>query len=47
MVSEFVYYLPEEARRSTLDVLHAASAEGGELVAVHWRHHPQDAYVSW
>ena len=46
VVSEFVYYLPEPTRRSTLEVLHAASAEGGELVAVHWRHHPQDAYVS-
>ena len=46
LVSEFVYYLPEQTRRSTLDVLHAASAEGGELVAVHWRHHPQEAYVS-
>jgi SAM-dependent methyltransferase len=46
LVSEFVYYLPEKARRSTLDVLHEVSAEGGELVAVHWRGHPQDAYVS-
>jgi SAM-dependent methyltransferase len=46
VVSEFVYYLSEPVRQSTLDVLHAASAEGGELVAVHWRHHPQDAYIS-
>jgi SAM-dependent methyltransferase len=46
VVSEFVYYLPVEARRSTLHLLHEVSAEGGELVAVHWRHHPQDAYVS-
>ena len=46
VVSEFAYYLPEETRRSTLELLHKVSAEGGELVAVHWRHHPQDAYVS-
>ena len=46
VVSEFVYYLAKQARQSTLDVLHAASAEGGELVAVHYRHHPQDAYAS-
>jgi len=46
VVSEFVYYLPEQDRQSTLGLLHEVSAEGGELVAVHWRHHPQDAYVS-
>lgn len=46
VVSEFVYYLPEKARQDTLEVLHGASTEGGELVAVHWRHHPTDAYIS-
>ncbi len=46
VVSEFVYYLPEKVRQDTLDLLHWASAEGGELVAVHWRHHPKDAYIS-
>jgi SAM-dependent methyltransferase len=46
MVSEFAFYLTDEVRRATLEVLHAVAAERAELVAVHWRHHPQEAYVS-
>lgn len=46
LVSEFAYYLNEQDRQSTLSMLHEMSAEGGELVATHWRHHPHDAYVS-
>jgi hypothetical protein len=46
MVSEFAFYLTDEVRLATLEVLHAVAAERAELVAVHWRHHPQEAYVS-
>jgi SAM-dependent methyltransferase len=46
VVSEFAFYLTDKVRLATLEVLHAAAAERAELVAVHWRHHPQEAYVS-
>ena len=46
VVSEFAFYLTEQGRQDTLDVLHEAAAEGAELVAVHWRHHPPEGYVS-
>jgi SAM-dependent methyltransferase len=46
VVSEFAFYLTEEVRVATLDVLHGVAAEAAELVAVHWRHHPHNAYVS-
>ena len=46
MVSEFAFYLTDEVRLATLEVLHTVAAERAELVAVHWRHHPQEAYVS-
>ena len=46
VVSEFAFYLTDQVRLATLEVLHAVAAEKAELVAVHWRHHPQEAYVS-
>jgi cyclopropane fatty-acyl-phospholipid synthase-like methyltransferase len=46
VVSEFAFYLTEQGRQDTLEVLHAAAAENAELVAVHWRHHPQQGYIS-
>jgi SAM-dependent methyltransferase len=46
VMSEFAYYLTEQVRSATLEVLHAAAASQAELVAVHWRHHPHDGYVS-
>ena len=46
VMSEFGHYLPDQVRRDTLEVLHAAAAERAELVAVHWRHHPHDGYAS-
>ena len=45
-MSEFAYYLTDQVRQATLEVLHEVAAERAELVAVHWRHHPHDAYVS-
>jgi SAM-dependent methyltransferase len=46
VVSEFAFYLAEQGRQDMLEVLHAAAAEGAELVAVHWRRHRHDAYIS-
>jgi SAM-dependent methyltransferase len=44
VLSEFAFYLTEQGRQDTLEVLHSAAAERAELVAVHWRHHPLDGY---
>ncbi len=44
VVSEFAFYLSEQGRRDTLQVLHAAAAEKAELVAVHYRHQPLAGY---
>ena len=46
VVSEFAFYLTEQSRQDTFEVLHAAAAERAELLAVHWRHHPQEGYIS-
>jgi hypothetical protein len=46
VMSEFAFFLPEQARVATFDVLHTAAADSAELVAVHWRHHPHDGYIS-
>jgi cyclopropane fatty-acyl-phospholipid synthase-like methyltransferase len=46
VVSEFAFYLSDQSRQDTLEVLHAAAADRAELLAVHWRHHPQEGYIS-
>lgn len=43
VVSEVLYYLPDPERQSTLEMLADRQAE---IVAVHWRHHPEDTYLS-
>lgn len=43
VVAEVLYYLPDEPRAAALAALAALS---GELVTVHWRHHPHDAHLS-
>lgn len=43
VVAEVLYYLPDDERARTRDMLREQS---GELVSVHWRHHPDDAYLS-
>lgn len=43
IAAEVLYYLPEPARRATIRGL---AEQSGELVSVHWRHHPHDAHVS-
>jgi SAM-dependent methyltransferase len=48
VVSEFAFYLSDQGRRDTFQVLHDAAADRAELVAVHWRRRPLDGagYVS-
>ncbi|GAA1672368.1 methyltransferase [Citricoccus zhacaiensis] len=43
IVSEVLYYLPGPARAATVQMLFGLDAE---IVTVHWRHHPEDAYLS-
>jgi len=43
VVAEVLYYLPEPAREAAIGAL---TDQSGELVAVHWRHHPHDAHLS-
>lgn len=43
VVAEVLYYLPDPARAAAIGAL---TAQSGELVAVHWRHHPHDAHLS-
>jgi SAM-dependent methyltransferase len=46
LVSEFAFYLTDQIRGATLDVLHEVAADRAELLAVHWRHHPDNGYIS-
>ena len=46
MLSEILYYLPESDRAVVVDVAHELLAPGGDLVVVHWRPLPDDAYLS-
>lgn len=45
-VTEVLYYLPDQDRLACYRMLAAASGAGAELVTVHWRHLPHDAYLS-
>ncbi len=45
LVSEFFYYLTDRQRVETLDVLDRVAGPACELLAVHWRHVPQDAWL--
>ena len=44
MVAEFLYYLRD--RDAALDTLWGATAPGGHLAFMHWRHLPDDAHLS-
>lgn len=46
VLSEFLYYLPERDRRSTVSMIRRVTAARAEIVVVHWRHRPHDAYIS-
>jgi SAM-dependent methyltransferase len=44
--SEVLYYLPEADREACLQHAERAVGDDGDLVVVHWRHHPDDAWVA-
>ncbi len=46
VLAEVLYYLPDQLRRRTHAAALEAAGPGAEVVAVHWRHHPDDTYVS-
>jgi hypothetical protein len=46
VLSEVLYYLPDEERARSLDAVATAAASSAEVVVVHWRHHPDDAFLS-
>ena len=46
VLSEFVYYLTDAQRAMALGAVRDMAAERAELIAVHWRHHPSDAYLA-
>jgi SAM-dependent methyltransferase len=45
VLSEVLYYLPDEERAQSLDAVATAADEVAEIVVVHWRHHPDDAFL--
>lgn len=46
VLAEVLYYLPDEQCAQTLDAVHSVTAPAAEVVVVHWRHHPDDAFLS-
>ena len=46
VLSEFVYYLDDHDRAASLRVIDECAAPAAEIVAVHWRHIPEDAWLS-
>lgn len=46
VVAEFAYYLTTADRTAFWDVVDTSSAPAAEIVIIHWRHRPHDAYLS-
>ncbi len=46
VLSEFVYYLSPDQRQAALRTVDDLTRSEAEVVAVHWRHKPHDAYAS-
>jgi hypothetical protein len=46
VLSEFVYYLSPSERKASLEMLDSVVADRAELVSLHWRHQPHDAWLS-
>lgn len=46
VISEWLYYLGPADRAATLAVVDAFSAPDAEALTVHWRHQPEDAWLS-
>lgn len=45
VLSEVLYYLPDEDRARSLEAVGRVAAAPAEVVVVHWRHHPDDAFL--
>jgi len=45
-LAEFLYYLDDDDRAAAFDLVVDFAAPRAEVVAVHWRQHPHDAYAS-
>jgi hypothetical protein len=45
VLSEVLYYLPDEERARSLHAVGEVAADKAEVVVVHWRHHPDDAFL--
>ena len=46
VLSEVLYYLPEPDRLRALEAVGDVARPSAELVVVHWRHHPDDAFLA-
>lgn len=46
LLGEFLYYLPPADRTATYQLLDRVAAPTAEVLSVHWRHHPHDAWLS-
>ena len=46
MLSEVLYYLPPGDREQVLREAENCAVPGADLVVVHWRHHPEDAWIA-
>lgn len=46
VLSEFMYYLDAPARSATLTSLSTVTVPRAEVVSLHWRHQPGDAWLS-
>lgn len=46
VLSEFLFYLPTDQRRAAVAGVAGLTGPGSEVVGVHWRHRPHDAFAS-
>ncbi|MGI8717166.1 MAG: class I SAM-dependent methyltransferase [Lapillicoccus sp.] len=46
VLGEFLYYLPPADRTATYRLVDRVAAPTAEVLSVHWRHHPHDAWLS-
>ncbi len=46
LLSEFLYYLPATERSASVAMITSVVADRAELVCLHWRHKPHDAWLS-
>ena len=46
VLSEFLYYLTAPDRAESLQMIDASAAPEAELMSLHWRHKPGDAWLS-